>query len=302
MVLCPFVFLLLRHDIPPLTLQPTEVHSTHWVPIRSLLSPALQSIESAEISDRLKVQQRSPLIRALLRIFIGRLIFTSRLLTPSESLHSTSTLDNLPTTLRTAPATNNTTITSDKPFTHLTERLSLTLRSLTRRQNPSASGVISGPYPLWGLTLGIVADLLHQLSSFSSTTSTSTDTSSLWSWPTFSHWDIRFILWLLTYRIRRREDTGLATRDHDAEPRRAAAAQTEIKGIDGTTSAVSAWRPSPAAAQLPDEYFRLMRTAVVYALLLRASAALIAIPSTILAARWYYRRRAAAAAVSLLRK
>ena len=273
MVLCPFVYLLLRHDIPPLALQPTEVHSTHWVPLRSLLSPFLRSTERADISDRLK-PQRGPLAKALIRAVIGQLVFTSTLLTPSESLHCSSAPGFVPTTSRAPTATKNVSF-------HLAERLGLGF--LVTIQPPQAG--ISGPYPLWGLTLGVVADLLHQISPQAATSST------LCGWPTFSHWDIRAMLWLLTYKFRHHHHHHHHQKNNSND--KSAMAVPEVRGLDDTTSAVSTWQQpstSLAAAHLPDEYFRQMRKAVMYACVLRANAVAVVVVAVLLV-RYHYRAR-----------
>ena len=247
MVLCPFVFLLLQHDIPPLALQPTEVHSTHWVPIRGLLSPSLRSTERADISDRLKPLQ-GPFMKALIRAATGQLVFSSTQLTPSETLHCSSAPGFIPnsTPVQTPPINNI--------LSHLAALLGFSFAS---SQTPRPG--TSGPYPLWGLTLGILSDILHPLDPAATLT--------LWSWPTFSHYDIRLILWLLTCKLRNAsESTKGRSRNGGATPSKM------MKGMDSTTSAVSHWQqPSLAAAHMPDEYFRLMRRAVVWAFVVRAS-------------------------------
>ena len=237
MVLCPFVYLMLRHDIPPLSLQPTEV------PIRGLLSPVLRSSERADVSDRLK-QQRGPLMKVLIRAATGQLIFTSTVLIPSESLYCTSAPGFIPVS------------TPGKSTSYLSE--SLGLGSVIWQNVPSRA---EGPYLLWGLTLGIVTDLLHQIETQA--------TSTLWSWPTFSHWDIRAILWIITNRLRKNEkrevnQREIVNRSKDTVPK--------INSIDDTSFAVSGWQPSLAAARLPDEYFRFMRRAIIFAFILRVNA------------------------------
>ena len=236
MVLCPFVYLLLRHDVPPLALQPSEVHSTHWVPIRGLLSPSLRASERCDVSDRLQ-QQRGPIVKRLIRAATGQLVFSATTLTPSESLYCSSAPGFIPTP------------DSQKKFLSDVAG-SLGLGFLWQKQ-PSGGG---GPLLLWGLTLGVVADLLHHIDAQS--------TSTLWSWPTFSHWDIRTIVWILTYRLR--ADRLREVRGPDLE----------IGGIDNTTFTISPKRqtqPSLAGAHLLDEYFVLMRRAVVCAFVLRTN-------------------------------
>ena len=242
MVLCPFVYLMLRHNIPPLALQPTEVHSTHWVPIRGLLSPALKSIARADVSDRLKAQ-RGPVIKKFVRVAIGQLIFSASVLTPSESLYCTSAPGFIPT----ASSPTN-------AMTNVFE--SIGLGSLMCQKEPPR---VDGPHLLWGLTLGILADLLHQIDSQAMST--------LWSWPTFSHWDIRVILWILTYKLRSKTSCEVTQQDTANENKGVA---LSLNGIDDTTFTASPWKSSLAAAHLPDEYFKLMRRSVMFAFVIRS--------------------------------
>lgn len=239
MVLCPYVYILLRHDIPPLALQPTEVHSTHWVSMRGLLSPALRTTVTADISDRLK-KQRGPSMKHVIRAALGRLVFSATVLTPSESLFCTSAPGFIP------EASTRTIYGFD----------TISLRSLLYPDRPPK---VAGPHILWGLTLGIVAEFLHGIDAKA--------TSTLCSWPTFSHWDIRLLLWILTYRLRMNHTQEC----EQARKGKAKGAEVSINGIDDTTFATPAWKPGLAAAHFPDEYFSLMRKAVMSALVLRAN-------------------------------
>ena len=240
MVLCPYVYLLLRHDIAPLALQPTEVHSTHWVSIRGLLSSALRTTVTADISDRLK-KQRGLSMKLIVRAILGRLSFSATALIPSESLFCTS-----------APRFI--------PEVYAPSHYSLVWNALNSFVFPNRVPQISSPNILWGLTLGIVAEFLHGIDSEA--------TSTLCSWPTFSHWDIRVILWILTHRLRTKHAQECGDQSSTSEPKKPA---MSVNGIDNTAFATAVRKSGLAAARFPDEYFVLMRKAVVSALVIRAN-------------------------------
>jgi hypothetical protein len=83
MTFCPFVFLL-TNPVPPLRLQPTEVASAHWVPLRSLLDPKNQTYW-LEDSSAMSSRQSFGLKRMFHRMVTGRTIFTAIRLLPSET-------------------------------------------------------------------------------------------------------------------------------------------------------------------------------------------------------------------------
>src|SRR5436305_15279350 len=90
MVLCPYVFVITEPTIPPLALQPTEVAAAHWVPLRALLSPSLRTFEYVDLSSRF-AKQGGPVLRAVLRVLLGKMRFSAVQLIPSESLFSSLT-------------------------------------------------------------------------------------------------------------------------------------------------------------------------------------------------------------------
>lgn len=195
---------------------------------------------TADISDRLK-KQRGPSTKQLVRAVLGRLTFSATVLMPSESLFCTS-------------------VAAFIPEAHARSLYSRGVNGLSSLLYPYQAPQIGGPNILWGLTLGIVAEFLHGIDSEA--------TSTLCSWPTFSHWDIRLVLWILTYRLRRnhaRECGQQASKNESESP------ALSVNGIDNTTFATSRRKPGLPAAHFPDEYFRLMRKAVVSALVIRAN-------------------------------
>ncbi|KAI9844514.1 MAG: Phosphate metabolism transcription protein [Thelocarpon superellum] len=201
MVLCPFVFLLTCHDIPPLRLQPTEVESAHWVPLRSLLSPSLRTFEHADVSERL-ARRGAYVTRMLLRAMLGYMLFAAVKLTPSESLYSDVMPDPPPTSSGTAVRTDGASVAAE-------------LRVWWSGKGQESTSK-TRPLLLWGLTFGIVNDLLQLFPPH--------DAIEQWSYPTFTRPDIQLVLWVTTYSFRARkwaevkrqasEDTG----QHDPDP------------------------------------------------------------------------------------
>lgn len=95
MVLCPFVYLLMRFDIDPLSLQPSEVHSAHWVSLRALLSPRLNTYTSSDVSGRFG-RSDGYFARGLARLLFGRILIKAINLVPTESIYCSSSSDFLP--------------------------------------------------------------------------------------------------------------------------------------------------------------------------------------------------------------
>ena len=260
MVLCPFVYVLTRYDITPLQLQPAEVNSAHWVSLRALLAPSLRTFEYADVSDRL-ARVRGRVLRAGLRLLLGQMMFAAVRLIPSESLYCSSAPGFIPEhTKNILP-----------PVLEVT-----TMNSLGAR-TPSSSH--DRPLLLWGLTQGIIADFLDLLPS--------DNFSKRWSWPTFSPWDVRFVIWLVTYRLHKQRlrelessgddaitviEEGLDTLgvqknlgDHDHAP--------TVDGSDtrptGSGKSLARRSRSGAVGHMLEGHFELVRKAIVITLLLR---------------------------------
>ena len=224
MVLCPFVYLLLRYDIPPLDLQPSEVDSVHWVPLLSILSPSSRSFQTVDVSDRISPSD-SPMIKSVLRVLGGQMIFSAVRLKASESKYCVN-----PEDTASKIAIN--------PSIHSSEQQLV----------------------LWGLTLGMLADFTQSLEP--------ERTAMLWSWPTFTHWDIRFLTWMLTRLFRKKRMQELANTDYPSKTR---FAQGRIGDTDSTSySTLSRRQENPlqgsiAGAHLLDSYFEQMRRAIFLA-------------------------------------
>lgn len=186
MVLCPFVFLWMKPDMPPLKLQPTEVASTHWVPLRVLLSPSVRTYEYVDVSDRF-ARQGGPVVRAVIRSVLGKMRFSAIRLIPSESLYCSSTEEffSPPEASTARPAQTS---------------LGLKLYNWYLGDH-AGSAEKARPLLLWGLTLGMLADFLDQLPPHNST--------KLWSYPTFTSLDVRFVINLLSHSLKKRNEKRL---------------------------------------------------------------------------------------------
>lgn len=193
MVLCPYVFLLTTHQIPPLKLQPTEVAATHWVPLRSLLSPTQRAVAFEDVSSRL-ANQETGVKKWMLSMILGKMTFAAIDLLPTESLHSAET----PAPDSAVQLQNN---------RHVRPTLSSRLNALATRVyrsdifNQYPAPPKEGPLLLWGLTLGVVSDFLDLIPPH--------DALTLWTYPTFTPLDVRLIVWLMTYRFKGRKRAEL---------------------------------------------------------------------------------------------
>ena len=240
MVLCPFVYLVMRHDLPPLALQPSEIHSAHWVPLRALLSPSLRRTVRSDVTERFN-RHNLPVLSLLIRAIAGQMIFGAVKLKPTESLYCSSLPGYIPE--------NSTPKSLAGTVGHMFSAAFLT------DDDPDEQ-----PLLLWGLTLGIIADVLQLIDAKAA--------SKLWSWPTFSPWDIRLSIWLLTYRFRSRKLRELITRGEKLN-------DVQTGGMDSTTFTTSPTQRSKtseagaAALQLLDGYSVPLRRAVIVALVLR---------------------------------
>jgi hypothetical protein len=160
--------------VPPLVLQPAEVAAAHWVPLRALLSPSLRTFEYVDLSSRF-AKQGGPILRAVLRVLLGKMRFSAVQLVPSESLFSSATNGFI---LRNAI----------KPS-------SITSKVAQAEFGIPMSAYVNQRLLLWGLTLGVMADLLDMLPPYNA--------SKLWIYPNFTTPDLRAIVYLLTLRFRR---------------------------------------------------------------------------------------------------
>ena len=180
MVLCPFIFLLTRHDSPDLKLQPTEVASTHWVPLRVLLSPTSRTQEYADVSQRL-ANQGGLATRLAFRSLVGVMEFSAVKLKPTESLYCNSTPGFLPGKGPPSP-----------PQSFFQRWRNWVVGNQAESRNGQGQ-----PLLLWGLTLGILADFLDMLPPYTAAVQ-------LWDFPTFTAFDLRLIVKAVTHSLRER--------------------------------------------------------------------------------------------------
>jgi hypothetical protein len=254
MVLCPFIFVLTSPDSPQLLLQPTEVASTHWVSLRALLSPSLRTRERVDVSSRLG-KQDGPLLRWILRMTMGKMIFSAVQLIPSESLFASSIPGFVP-----------------KPSEKATLFTGLARGSFGVPESTSRSG----PLLLWGLTLGILADLLEMLPPHNAI--------ELWKYPTFTAPDLRVLIWIFTYRLRKNnarqlsdgtlpsqtavDATTAAVAVSEGEPRQMRSADVGIGGLG-----VGQNPSSHALRNMLSGYYDRMNVAIITFLCLRFATA-----------------------------
>lgn len=206
MVLCPFLFLSMRSDSPTLNLQPTEVASTHWVPLRALLSPSTRTVEHVDVSQRL-AQRGGFATRLALRSMMGLMRFSAVELVPTESLQSNSAPGLIPE--------------GDAPTPSLYERWKAWCLS-----NQADSGSRNRPLLLWGLTLGVLADFLEMLPPHNAV--------ELWKYPTFTSPDLRLLISALTCSLRKRNKLHVRS---GAPSNTAVDSQTAALAVTETTGA-----------------------------------------------------------------
>ncbi|KAB8241416.1 NUDIX hydrolase domain-like protein [Aspergillus flavus] len=199
MVLCPYVFLLTCSDSPTLRLQPTEVASTHWVPLSALLSPSQRTVEYVDISQRY-AKTSGFITRLTYRYILGLMEFSAVRLRPTESLWCN-------------PSFGFAAIDSRGP-SPLMQRLKAWF--FGNRPDPEDQ---TQPLLLWGLTLGILADFLDMLPPHTAV--------QLWEYPTFTFPDLRLITSILTYRLRKSNKLQAKSRP-----------QLSNTAVDSQTSAV----------------------------------------------------------------
>lgn len=256
MVLCPYVFLLTRHDTAPLRLQPTEVASTHWVPIRSLLDPSQRTVSLEDVSNRL-ANQETGIKRWMLAGMLGRMEFSAIQLLPTESLYC-----------------------HESPADDFEKHNPAPPRNLLKRlMNLSRPSILPPPPQhqpliLWGLTLGIMADFLALLPPHNAL--------ELWTYPTFTMPDVRFWVWLNTYMFRKSKAQQLESSNRSGPP--AAAVEEGLDAVSlpndercndvglgglGSGGSLRGRSFESAIGTLLEGYYEHMRRGVTYALLSR---------------------------------
>ena len=172
MVLCPYIFLLTAPTSPELRLQPTEVAAVHWVPLRALLSSGQRTRELVDVSARF-AGRGGRALAFILRLFMGKMMLSAVRLIPSESIFASSIPSFVPETgvegIFTGLATGSFGV-------------------------PMSTASAQPPLHLWGLTLGVIADLLDLLPPYNAV--------KLWKYPTFTAPDLRLLIYVLTRPLR----------------------------------------------------------------------------------------------------
>ncbi|OCK85303.1 hypothetical protein K432DRAFT_287060 [Lepidopterella palustris CBS 459.81] len=196
MVLCPYIFLLTSPSIPPLRLQPTEVASTHWVSLRALLSPAQRTYEYANVSQRLAKSELG-IKKWFLQAMLSKMMFAAVHLIPSESTYCSSIPGFVP----------------ESPLQTSKQSMSQRMRGWWPKEVSTAPQT---PLLLWGLTLGVISDFLEHIPPHKAM--------EMWTYPTFTDWDVRFLVWVMSYSFRKQ-----MMKEMGQVPLSAAAAPTAVE-------------------------------------------------------------------------
>ncbi|KAF2854949.1 nudix family hydrolase-like protein [Plenodomus tracheiphilus IPT5] len=183
MVLCPYIYLLTSPTYPAQRLQPTEVASSHWVPVRALLSPHLRTYEYADVSARLAKSELG-IKRWFLQAMLSKMMFAAIRLVPANSTHCATIPDFIPD--------------GDALAEGIVETIKEALGGPEARYKDRKP-----PLLLWGLTLGVVSDFLEHLPPHNAL--------ELWTYPTFTNWDVRFVMWAISYRFRKQRALEMST-------------------------------------------------------------------------------------------
>ena len=216
MVLCPYIFVLTGKETPKIYPQPTEVAACHWVPLRALLSPNLRTREYVDTASRM-AKQGGPVAQWLLRMLVGRMVFSAVQLLPSETVYASSIEDFIPPNQESRAAEL------------LLGALPLPAEAARHRL------AFQKPLLLWGLTLGILADLLDVLPPYNAVR--------LWRYPTFTPIDLRALMWLFTRNLRKNNAGELSAGTWPAYANRTA--------MDASTQALAVTEAEPLRLAQP---------------------------------------------------
>ena len=231
---------MLRHDTRPLYLQPTEVESAHWVPMRYLQTSELRTFQRCDISERFDRVQDG-FIRHLLGLIVGQMLFTAIVLPPAESVYSVQV--DVPADLG---------LDSNSPD------VALLIKSLFQPRKPPL--IREKPIILWGLTLGITADFLELIAPLG--------LSKLWDMPTLSSWDVRFCTWIFDQW----QNPVPTAKDTPVKPLNEA---YQVNGTDNKTFATSFPGSGEGSSQhnrgaTPRSHYQTLRRGAITALVFRS--------------------------------
>ncbi|KAF4553994.1 NUDIX domain-containing protein 3 [Elsinoe fawcettii] len=171
MVLCPYIFVV-TGECPRVSMQPTEVASCHWVPLKGLLDARNRTVVEEDVSARF-ANQETGVKRWLARMVVGKMVFSAVRLWPAESVKCTE-----------SPA-----VEAQEPGWGAWMRDVLPGRTKYE---------VEPPLLLWGLTLGVMADFLDLLPPHNAL--------GLWSYPTFTPLDVRIAIWAMSWHFRKRKE------------------------------------------------------------------------------------------------
>lgn len=223
MVLCPYIFLMTGKTVPPILPQPTEVASVHWVSLRALLSPTLRTRQSVDVSSRM-AKHVGPAIHTMIRMTMGRMMFSAVRLVPTESVHASS----IPGFL---PEEGGDDLSTVAGWLRAPFGVSSSSKSLAHQK----------PILLWGLTLGVLADLLDQLPPYNAV--------ALWKYPTFTAPDLRLIVYVFTRSFRKNTAEAISSGSWPSETAMDATTQATAM-TTAETLTVSEGEPLELARQL----------------------------------------------------
>lgn len=189
MTLCPFIYVLKPHATlqstqSPATflkLQPTEIDRAFWIPVNELYEPKLaMGREQVSLGDRLRVHRSPFLPRRLVSALCKVNAFGDMLFGAIDLVHPKNLVISDPVNMTTFTYSS---ILHGKEQSEEKEEEDLTTEEYkTFEQNP---------YKLWGLTHGIIVDMLEVFEPFSA--------AKYFFFPTLTAPDIRFFIYILSY-------------------------------------------------------------------------------------------------------
>ncbi|KAK6329843.1 hypothetical protein TWF718_003276 [Orbilia javanica] len=133
MVLCPYVFLWTKEDIPEFKLEAAEVAAAFWIPIRFLLDDRHKTEHPVNVSDRM-ASSTSQLLKPFFNVLLGPMYFSAVHLKPEGVSYSAMTTTQDDTESEAAGTTD-------------------------RKE-------LIGDLMLWGITYAVLADMLDFLPPF----------------------------------------------------------------------------------------------------------------------------------------
>ncbi|CAG8444928.1 2609_t:CDS:2 [Cetraspora pellucida] len=190
MILCPYVFLQLIQETPPIEISGSEVESTHWVPLSIFFDPQItQKWNPASIDLSSRIAPKSWILQCVLKTFIGRMHFHC--------------ID-LPQIDSTAPSISGK--NNNRPWAISDIE---TLKTLSTRPDTQIGSVTT--LRLWGLTLQMTSDLIDMMYKPDEVPPRRLDAFR----PKFDYWDVNFFSWLFLKSNRgnyRRQQIDFASR------------------------------------------------------------------------------------------